>query len=780
MDEKTQADGVPEPQDSVEPTQAVPGLSAEVTSVQDPLTSVENAPAEPLSAGQMPTIDAGGSDPAPDKGLTFLQPGTRPDSLGRLGHYEVLQLLGKGGFGIVLKAFDENLQRTVAIKVLGPHLAGNAVARTRFVREARAAAAVNSKHVVGTYEVNEQPIPYLVMEHVAGTTLQERIDRTGPLPTRDVLRIGAEIAEGLSAAHQRGLIHRDIKPGNILLEEADGEGARVKIADFGLARAVDDATLTQSGVIAGTPHYMSPEQARGDALDHRSDLFSLGSVLYTMCTGQPPFRAHKTLGVLKRVCDDAPKPIREINPAVPDALTAVVNMLHVKDPAGRFQSAGAVAELLSQHLAHLDDPSLPAPPALPGESAEHPGAVAPPAKRPRSRRKLVLGLVAACALAVIFGSLLPLSGRDVRTGRAAVAAPPRLLAVLRGEAEPADNAERLELARLAYDNRYYAGAARLWADAMANDAKLADDRQAGVRYDAARAAALASDGVGRDEPPPDDDAKTMFRHQAYGWLTAELTAWGKLFQSSPERDRPAIVAKVSDWARDDDFAGVRGTAALAKLPDGERKAFARFWAEVGDAETFLALQSGAPPLLKTAAVQAWFGQDDALAATRDRALRFAKDTTDPTTAERTAKICCLSPADDATDEAALVLARRAVDLGKQHVWLVYFQMCLGMAEYRCGHYAEADAALLEAARLGRNNPMVSRTTPFYQVMSLFRQGRDAEARKRMAEAGAPPLPADPKAIRVDNVSADDLILWLAYKEARALLEGSAGESAARP
>ncbi len=343
-----------------------------------------------------PTGEAEQPGSSPGESLSFLQPGAQPGSLGRLGYFEVLELLGKGGFGIVLKALDDKLQRLVAIKVLDPHLARNPTARSRFIREARASAAVNHKHVVSTYQVNEQPIPYLVMEYVAGKTLQDRIDQTGSLATRDILRIGGEIAEGLAAAHQRGLIHRDIKPANILLENG-----RVKIADFGLARAADDASLTQSGVITGTPLFMSPEQAQGETLDHRSDLFSLGSVLYTMCTGHPPFRAHKTLGVLKRVCDDTPRPIRDSNPEIPDALAASVNMLMAKDPAGRFQTAAAVADLFKQHLAHLDDPPLELPSsALAGAetAAYFPSAAK---KRARSRRKWAAAAAAVVLLPVL-------------------------------------------------------------------------------------------------------------------------------------------------------------------------------------------------------------------------------------------------------------------------------------------------------------------------------------------------------------------------------------------
>src|SRR5207302_1627506 len=136
--------------------------------------------------------------------------------------------------------------------------------------------------------------------------LQERLDLGGPLGVADVLRIGLQAARGLAAAHAQGLVHRDVKPANILLENGV---QRVKITDFGLARAADDASLTQSGVIAGTPMYMSPEQARGEAVDHRTDLFSLGSVLYTLSTGRPPFRASGTMAVLKRVCEETPRPI---------------------------------------------------------------------------------------------------------------------------------------------------------------------------------------------------------------------------------------------------------------------------------------------------------------------------------------------------------------------------------------------------------------------------------------------------------------------------------------
>jgi formylglycine-generating enzyme required for sulfatase activity/serine/threonine protein kinase len=296
-------------------------------------------------------IDSVATPDDADDALDFLQPSTRPDSLGRLGHYEILEVLGQGGFGIVFRAFDETLQRMVAIKVLSAQIAATSPARKRFLREARSSAKVRHENIVHVYAVEEQPLPYLVMEFIPGETLQQRLDRTGPLETADVLEMGRQIALGLAAAHGAGLVHRDIKPGNILIEA--GPHPHVKITDFGLARAADDASMTQSGTVAGTPMFMAPEQALGDTLDHRADLFSLGSVLYTMCSGRPPFRAANPFAVLKRVAEDTPRPIPEIIPEVPRWLCDIITRLHSKNPADRFSSAQEVADLLARGLEDL-------------------------------------------------------------------------------------------------------------------------------------------------------------------------------------------------------------------------------------------------------------------------------------------------------------------------------------------------------------------------------------------------------------------------------------------
>jgi formylglycine-generating enzyme required for sulfatase activity len=283
--------------------------------------------------------------------LTFLSPSTKPGSLGRLAHYEVLEVLGRGAFGTVLKAFDEKLHRMVAIKVMSTELAATSPARKRFLREARSSAAIRHENVVAIHAVEEQPLPYLVMEYIPGQTLQQALDGQGPIELADILRLGQQIASGLAAAHSQGLIHRDIKPANILLE--DGIQWKVKITDFGLARAADDASVTQSGMIAGTPMFMSPEQAQTNQIDQRSDLFSFGSVLYQMTSGRPPFRAPNTLAVLRRVTEETPHPIQEIIPETPDWLCTIISKLHEKRPEDRYQTAQEVADLLAHCQAEL-------------------------------------------------------------------------------------------------------------------------------------------------------------------------------------------------------------------------------------------------------------------------------------------------------------------------------------------------------------------------------------------------------------------------------------------
>jgi serine/threonine protein kinase len=234
------------------------------------------------------------------------------------------------------------------------------------------------------------------MEYVPGRSLQDRLDKQGALSLTEILRIGMQTASGLAAAHAQGLVHRDVKPANILLENGV---ERVRLTDFGLARAAADAGITQSGLVAGTPHYMAPEQARAEATDHRADLFSLGSTLYAMCTGHPPFRADSAVAVLRRVSDDTPRSVREINPEIPEWLEAIVARLHAKSPSDRYQTALEVTELLSRCLAHVREPLSIALPldAIPLTSQR----TARPARRLRVAALLVaIGLVGGVIAAV--------------------------------------------------------------------------------------------------------------------------------------------------------------------------------------------------------------------------------------------------------------------------------------------------------------------------------------------------------------------------------------------
>ncbi|MFO0967219.1 MAG: bifunctional serine/threonine-protein kinase/formylglycine-generating enzyme family protein [Gemmataceae bacterium] len=291
------------------------------------------------------------SSAEPVDGVPFLSGPQGPDELGRLGHYIVRKELGRGGMGVVFLAEDSRLLRPVALKALLPEAIKDAKARDRFLREARAAARIRHDNVVTIFQVEDHgSVPFLAMELLRGMSLEQRLQQGG-IPLAEALRIGRETALGLQAAHREGLIHRDIKPANLWLEAPSG---RVKILDFGLARPQEEPTkLTRPGTVLGTPNYMSPEQARGKAIDQRSDLFSLGVVLYEMCAGVQPFDGPSVMAVLTALAVETPAPVRARNPHVPAAVESVIHRLLEKDPARRYQNC---AEL----LADLDAAALPA------------------------------------------------------------------------------------------------------------------------------------------------------------------------------------------------------------------------------------------------------------------------------------------------------------------------------------------------------------------------------------------------------------------------------------
>ncbi len=292
--------------------------------------------------------------------LTSLQrllgPTDDPRMMGRIGTYEIVGLLGRGGMGVVFKAFDPSLNRYVAIKMLAPMLIPSAVFKQRFLREAQSAAAVVHDNVVGIHAISEwQGNPYLVMTFVRGQSLQSRLQHRGHLSLREVLRIGLQISAGLEAAHAQGLIHRDIKPANILLES---DVDRVMITDFGIAKAIDDLRFTGTNTLLGTPEYMSPEQARDEQLDYRTDLFSLGCVLYEASSGRSPFRSSTPYGAIRKVIDVNPPSVRSLVSELPEWFAEIVRRLLSKDKNSRFQSAAEVAALLKQCLAHVEQPQL--------------------------------------------------------------------------------------------------------------------------------------------------------------------------------------------------------------------------------------------------------------------------------------------------------------------------------------------------------------------------------------------------------------------------------------
>jgi serine/threonine protein kinase len=267
--------------------------------------------------------------------------------------------------GMVFMAEDSGLKRIVALKVMLPTLAANEASRKRFVHEAQAAASIEHEHIVTIHQVGEdRGIPFIAMQYLKGESLDQRLKRQGRLPLKQVVRIGRETALGLDAAHQRGLVHRDIKPANLWLEAGSD---RVKILDFGVARGGgSNANLTSAGAVIGTPAYMAPEQANARPVDSRTDLFSLGCVLYRLTTGELPFKGVDTLSVLAALALHHPQPPCQLNPAVPQQLSDLIVRLLKKDPQNRPSSAAEVADefaMLQKEATH-DEDFVPQPIAL--------------------------------------------------------------------------------------------------------------------------------------------------------------------------------------------------------------------------------------------------------------------------------------------------------------------------------------------------------------------------------------------------------------------------------
>jgi serine/threonine protein kinase len=299
----------------------------------------------------------------------------------RLGKYQIQAEIGQGGMGTVYLAYDPLLDRQVAVKVLAPHLVWEKDFVERFLREARAAARLKHPNIVTIYDVGQdQHQYYFVMEYVEGGSLSALIRQRGALPPAEVVAILRPLADALDYAHRQGLVHRDIKPGNIMVGPSAGAGepaglgtippvppvptegsgtagsgtvgsGHVTLTDFGIARAAQDTRLTSTGMLVGTPEYMSPEQARGEEVDYRTDQYSLGIVAYEMLSGQTPFGGTTPHGVLYKQVFELPPPICQAQPGLPSGVEAVLGQALAKEPGQRYATVAAFAEALAQVLA---------------------------------------------------------------------------------------------------------------------------------------------------------------------------------------------------------------------------------------------------------------------------------------------------------------------------------------------------------------------------------------------------------------------------------------------
>ncbi|MBA4190706.1 MAG: hypothetical protein C0467_22200 [Planctomycetaceae bacterium] len=411
------------------------------------------APAGPPRSGEFP----------------FLAPPQQLDELGRLGPYRVLGLLGTGGMGAVFRAEDPALRRQIALKVMLPQFASHPTAKARFLREARSQAAVEHNHIIAIHQVGEEGgIPFIAMPMLKGESLADSLKTNPAVPVAEAVRIAREIAEGLAAAHGSGLVHRDIKPANIWLE---GRERQVKVLDFGLARAEAEGdgaeAVTQQGAIIGTPAYMSPEQATGEPVDTRTDLFSLGVVLYQMLTGQQPFIGKNVPATLSAVTSYTPPRPAELNPSVPADLDGLTMRLLAKAVTDRPASAELVVQALRAVESGMNSAgSEPAPPPVTNPKATD------PTPRKRSPWLLVGSLAAIAGFAVLAANMMKTrnaAGPKVEA-KAPEGTPP---AVAQNRKEPPTNPDpKQEPAKAASDRALAELAIRLGGGVRINDGDI--------------------------------------------------------------------------------------------------------------------------------------------------------------------------------------------------------------------------------------------------------------------------------------------------------------------
>jgi YVTN family beta-propeller protein len=337
--------------------------------------------------------------------------------------YRIEAVAGQGGMGVVYKAIQLDLQRPVALKLIAPSLLSDANFRERFKREAQLAASIDHPNVIPVHEAGEiDGSLFLAMRYVEGTDLAALIDRDSALEPRRAVRIAAQAAAALDAAHRRGLVHRDVKPANVLI---DGDDEHVYLTDFGLTKhATEGAPLTKTGMFVGTLDYCAPEQIRGERSDHRADVYALGCLLFHSLTGRPPFERDSEVAKMYAHLNDAPPAPSDVAPAVPRALDAVVASAMAKDPAGRFASAGELGRAATAAL----KPGTPAPPAT------EPGGMS---RRRRTALGLALaGLLGTGLVAAVLAAAGILGGEGKQTAEAAGGAAPAPAAEV--ASEPAD------------------------------------------------------------------------------------------------------------------------------------------------------------------------------------------------------------------------------------------------------------------------------------------------------------------------------------------------------
>jgi Tol biopolymer transport system component/predicted Ser/Thr protein kinase len=337
------------------------------------------------------------------------------DLIGKtLRNYQIMEELGRGGMAVVYKAYQPSLNRYVALKVLPPQLGFDQEFVERFQREARAAAGLGHPNIVVVFDVGqEEGVHYIVMEYLEGRTLKEVIEQESPMPPKRVQGIVSQIGAALDYAHRRGFIHRDVKPANIFV----GEGDRVTLTDFGIAKAASEAQqLTRTGILMGTPEYMSPEQASGSKVDHRTDLYALGVVLYQMVVGQAPFRGTTPHATLHAVIYEAPPPPRELNPSVTPALESVVMKAVAKQPGARFQTGAEMTSALQAALSGRGAVAAVPPPS--GRPARPETVAARQEAQPSRKGSPVIWILVAIAavLVLVLGGLFLLLGGNGDSG----------------------------------------------------------------------------------------------------------------------------------------------------------------------------------------------------------------------------------------------------------------------------------------------------------------------------------------------------------------------------